>query len=384
MAAGGGGTEDPAAAAASPNLTSRGRRESSWREGGKERRGRTDQPRQCYKSENEFMEEKAVIRKQRSLFPEIVTQTQHNSLCSTWGNFHYKTFDGAIYRFPGICNYLFATQCGKHFEDFNIQIQQEWVNKLPSISHMSLKLNEVLIEVNDHVPTIDGKRVILPYNDNGIRIDKTNTTLKISVKLMLDLTWEDGNSIHLTLNKKYMGETCGLCGNYNGKADDDITYDGVEIDPLIFGQLQVLRKPGETCEDPKPDLGKKCNIYRARCLKQLRSSKWAKCNRLVKPNLYIEAYMMDMCLCKSNEKLSTFCLCTTVAEYSRQCALAGGKPPEWRSPTMCYKPCPANLVYSECSPPCAPTCSNPGTYYFCDGPCVAGCVCPKGKFFSLS
>ncbi|XP_068115744.1 mucin-5AC-like [Hyperolius riggenbachi] len=242
---------------------------------------------------------------------------------------------------------------------------------------MSLKLNEMLIEVKDHVLKINGKRVILPYNDNGVRIDNTNTTLKISIKLMLDITWEDGNSIHLTLNKKYMGETCGLCGNYNGRADDDITFGGMEVDPLIFGQLYALRKPEETCQDPKPDIGKKCNIYRAKCLKLLKSSKWARCNRLVKPHLYVEAYMMDMCLCKSNEKLSTFCLCTTIAEYSRQCALAGGKPPEWRSPTMCYIPCPANLIYSECSPPCAPTCSNPGTHYLCDGPCVAGCVCPK-------
>ncbi|XP_072277621.1 mucin-2-like [Pyxicephalus adspersus] len=48
--------------------------------------------------------------------------------------------------------------------------------------------------------------------------------------------------------------------------------------------------------------------------------------------------MTDLCLCKGSEKFSSFCLCSTIAEYSYQCALAGGKPPEWRSPVLCSDP----------------------------------------------
>ncbi|XP_072277624.1 mucin-6-like [Pyxicephalus adspersus] len=184
----------------------------------------------------------------------------------------------------------------------------------------------------------------------------------------------------LILNKKYMGETCGLCGNYNSKPNDDRMRDGITLDPLVFGDLNKVQKPKEICENVKEEFSQKCYIYRADCLKHLLNIKWRNCNKLVKPDPFVDAYMMDMCLCKGSEKMSSFCLCSTMAEYSRQCALVGGKPPDWRSPTFCYKKCPDNLIYKECSPPCTASCSNPGRQYFCDGPCLAKCTCPEGKF----
>ncbi|XP_056384149.1 mucin-5B-like [Hyla sarda] len=337
--------------------------------------------RHCYQTEKVYTKDENFpkVRPRRSLqrYSQVIKPRQ-NGVCSTWGNFQYRTFDGELYRFPGICNYLFASHCGKHYEDFNIQIEQSWHKGLPTVSQLSVKLNELLIEVIDHRPSVHGEIVELPYSNNGIQIEKIGSILRISAKVLLEITWEESNIIHLSLNKKYMGETCGLCGNYNGNANDDITYSGNLIDPLLFGTLQKLRKPEEDCTDPKPEPTKKCSVYRAMCLKHLRNHKWMKCNRLVKPEPYIEAYMLDMCLCNATAKYRSFCLCSTITEYSRQCALAGGTPPDWRSPSMCYKPCQDNLIYKECSPPCTSTCSNPGQQYFCDGPCVSGCVCPKG------
>ncbi|XP_077143963.1 mucin-2-like [Ranitomeya variabilis] len=340
-----------------------------------------DPQRHCYLAENEHASDEYIpkYRGQRSLskYSQVIKPKQ-SGVCSTWGNFHFRTFDGEIYRFPGICNYLFASHCGRHYEDFNIQIQQAWNRQLPTIFQLSVKINELLIEVTDHIPTIQGKILELPYNKNGILIDKVDNMLHISAKFILELTWEGSNNIHLTLHKKYMGETCGLCGNNNGNATDDLVYNGIVIDPLLFGQLQKLRKPEEICEDPKPEPIKKCIVFRAVCLKHLQNFKWRHCNKLVNPKPYVEAYILDMCLCNATAEYRSFCLCSTKTEYSRQCALAGGRPPDWRSPNLCDKSCPANFIYKECSPPCRATCSNPGEFYFCDGPCVSGCVCPLG------
>lgn len=72
----------------------------------------------------------------------------HNGqVCSSWGNYHFKTFDGDVFYFPGTCNYLFASDCKRNYEDFNIQIRRSVVNNLPTISHITVKLNGFYIEM---------------------------------------------------------------------------------------------------------------------------------------------------------------------------------------------------------------------------------------------
>ncbi|CAH2325417.1 mucin-5AC-like [Pelobates cultripes] len=297
---------------------------------------------------------------------------KESGVCSTWGNFHFKTFDGKIFSFPGLCNYRFASHCGKHYEDFNIQIQQAMVDNLPTITQISMKVNGLVLEIIDQQPYIHGDQVTLPYSQI--------------------LAWHEDKSVQLTLNKKYMGETCGLCSNYDSDQKNDFTGHGLFsatlreiLTPLKFGNLHKLKKPGQKCIDPKTYETLKFACYhKALSYKMLASSMWAKCNRLVKVTSYIEAYMEDLCLCNSSSTLSYFCKCNTISEYSRQCALAGGKPPDWRNHELCSlekdKTCPLNLIYKECSSPCVPTCSNPGRPFFCEGMCVSGCVCPTAEY----
>lgn len=70
----------------------------------------------------------------------------------------------------------------------------------------------------------------------------------------------------------------------------------------------------------------------------LSSEPFLGCARLVNTSSYLEACRHDLCHC-SRVNL-TSCLCHTLAEYSRQCAHAGGLPLDWRGPQLCRE-CPS-------------------------------------------
>lgn len=75
---------------------------------------------------------------------------KHNGrVCSTWGNFHYKTFDGAVFRFPGLCNYVFSAHCGDAYEDFNIQLRRGLQNGTASPGRVTMKLQGLVVELTN-------------------------------------------------------------------------------------------------------------------------------------------------------------------------------------------------------------------------------------------
>ena len=59
---------------------------------------------------------------------------------------------------------------------------------------------------------------------------------------------------------------------------------------------------------------------------------FAPCHGLVDTEVYVAACTQDLCRCPT-------CPCATFAEYSRQCAHAGGQPQNWRGPDLCRE-CP--------------------------------------------
>ncbi|XP_058520124.1 mucin-5AC [Ochotona princeps] len=303
---------------------------------------------------------------------------KHNGrVCSTWGNFHYKTFDGAVFRFPGLCNYVFSAHCGDAYEDFNIQLRRGLHNGTTSPGRVTMKLQGLVVELTNTSVLVNSHPVQLPFSQSGVFIERSDDYLKVVGKLGLVFMWSQDGSLLLELDSKFANKTCGLCGDFNGNptASEFLSHNA-RLSPMEFGNLQKFDGPTEQCQDPAPEGRRNCSTSPGVCEELLNGPLFSGCTELVNVSSYIEACRQDLCLCVSTDPQT--CLCHTLAEYSRQCAHAGGLPQDWRGPDLCPRTCPHNMEHHECRSPCADTCSNPERSQVCEDHCVAGCFCPEG------
>uniref|UniRef100_A0A3P8Z266 VWFD domain-containing protein n=1 Tax=Esox lucius TaxID=8010 RepID=A0A3P8Z266_ESOLU len=92
-----------------------------------------------------------------------VSQSHNRQVCSTWGNYHYKTYDGDFFQLPYTCNYVLTSLCKSRsgYEEFNIQLQREEVNGQSTIKKISLKLDGTFVELAKHYFSVNGKQCVL-------------------------------------------------------------------------------------------------------------------------------------------------------------------------------------------------------------------------------
>ncbi|XP_010144229.1 PREDICTED: mucin-2-like, partial [Buceros rhinoceros silvestris] len=303
-------------------------------------------------------------------------------VCSTWGNNHFKTFDGDFYQFPGICEYNFASDCRESYKEFSIHIQRALnSNNHPNIQYILVTIKDFTVYLRPKLVVVDGKIVKTPYHSSGVLIENNDIYIKVYAKLGLTLIWNQEDALMVELDSKFNNQTCGLCGDYNGiPIYNEFINGDASYNSITYGNLQKISKPNAKCEDPdETQVLASCNEHRDECETLLTSSAFVDCWLRVNLETYIQACMQDKCACNGSE--DSFCLCSTISEYSRQCSHAGGRPGEWRRQNFCPKTCPETMVYRESSSPCMDTCSHLQTSNLCEEHYMDGCFCPEGTVY---
>ncbi|NWH61356.1 FCGBP protein, partial [Geococcyx californianus] len=317
--------------------------------------------------------------------------------CAATGATHYQTFDGGRFIFQGTCIYQLVGLCQKSqdLEDFQVLVQNGRHDEelLSSIAVVTVKVyGKTIVLAQEHPGkvAVDEQLANLPYHhvDGKVSVSRAGREAVVETDFGVTVTYDWQGQVTVSVPSTYVTALCGLCGNYNGDAGDDMTTKSGQVtsNADAFGSSwEVTHIPGcvemskvecpTAVTDPQGQEAAKtgCGII----LKK--DGPFRACHARVEATSFFQSCVHDSCLFPEQEDA----VCSVVARYAAACQAAGVTLGRWRRDDFCDLPCPANSHYELCSSQgCTQTCGGTSTTASCSGRCWEGCVCDEGFVLS--
>eukprot|EP00076_Gallus_gallus_P018585 XP_015138776.1 otogelin-like protein isoform X1 [Gallus gallus] len=311
-----------------------------------------------------------------------------DGICKSWGQYHFETFDGIYYYFPGNCSYIFAKDCGTPEPHYTV-----WVHNSPHCHgsvyscQRSISLffsNQEEITISGHEVRKEGNRLMLPQTVGNVFFERLADYILVKTTFGFSLAWDGNSGIYIKLTEDHHGKPCGLCGNFNGDKYDDLilqnrgeyTEDIAEFanswavqisdDAACLPTALDFSSPCSANAESTEDIFFKCQIFL--------QFPFLSCHESIDPYSYISSCMNDLCRVDDDETY-----CRAVTEYARACSHAGSPVRDWRDDfPACTEKCEDSFVHRDCISCCPPTCTFEKDCLGSNLHCLDGCYCPDG------
>ncbi|KAM4734656.1 otogelin-like protein [Anableps anableps] len=309
-----------------------------------------------------------------------------DGICRSWGQHHFETFDGIYFYFPGTCSYILAQDCHSATPEYTVWIHNSRVCQGSVYScPRALSLffpNEEEIHISGYQVHQGGRRLSLPQTVGGVFIERLADYLLVKSVFGFSLAWDGGSGVYLKMSEEHHGTPCGLCGNFNHIAGDDLTTArGIPTDePAVFANSWTVDLPHErACPSVDLDFNGPCHSESdmddaiEKC-SALLFFPFLSCHENIDPNPFVASCVSDLCVSDDED---TFC--RALVEYTRACSHVGYPVREWRdSFPSCNDGCEESFVYRDCISCCPPTCTFEKECLGTNLHCLDGCYCPDG------
>lgn len=275
-----------------------------------------------------------------------------DGICMAYGDPHYKTFDGKMYTFHGIGKYQLVTDC--HNNSFSIRVantissslMRSNRNKLrTSTKRIAVRYGDVRLNLQQRFRIkYNGQIIKAPFKDEKkVSIEKVGEFVQVTLSNDVKIFWTGKSYLEVVVPAFYKNKVCGLCGNFNSNAQDDLKLKSgrVVADQNIaqFGaswcvgsKINCTKQSRQSakivpCTALKPEQ-RFCKLIANREI-------FGKCNSVINYSQYFRACKMDMCNCNSGK-----CYCEILMAYARECQRMGIDLPNWQKHTLCYPQAP--------------------------------------------
>lgn len=190
-------------------------------------------------------------------------------------------------------------------------------------------------------PKFDGQLAQLPLSiPNEFTVYRMGGTAVLNTDFGLKVTFDWGRRASITIPFAYRGTVCGLCGNFNGVVEDDLTMCNGMMAPNVssLGQSwQVAATPdcssagchGDECPTCTSTLRQvaldHCDIITNH------TGPFRECHSRIDPSSYLEDCIFDTSSFQGHQSV----ICDAVAAYASACQGEGLTVYPWRTTTFC-------------------------------------------------
>ncbi|NWS25159.1 ZAN protein, partial [Polioptila caerulea] len=314
-------------------------------------------------------------------------------ICHVHGDPHYKTFDKVTHNFMGNCTYTLAKVCSNStsLPYFNVEAKNEHRGntRVSYVREVTVEVHgQRIVILKQQKSHVNNVRQTLPVRAAGgaITVSKSGRYIVLETDFNLRVSYDADHSVEVKVPTTYFNLTCGMCGNFNNRRDDEYMMPNGQqaADSNALGESWQVPDSDPSCGVPVPSppcSAEEEKLYRSDqfCgILTTRPSSFERCHGVINPQDYFDTCLYDLCALNGGQEF----LCAALEAYADACQAAGVTLLPWRNATFCPVVCPPNSHYNPCTSACPATCTDPLAPQNCSRPCVEGCECNSGFVLS--